>query len=156
MGDGSAHASVAQVSDFLLVHFNSTRLEDIPKRIASLKRYGKPIVCNEDAKEGAEGAEAAELCVPNGASWGFLLEKLNPQMFSHGWELPSRLTGEGGRSGASIPVDARAKRGSSGQYLAFVPSLDLVVPRQTASSGEWAFDEYLRRACATAEQKPKP
>jgi CubicO group peptidase (beta-lactamase class C family) len=74
--------------------------------------------------------------------------KLNPQIFSHGWELPARLTGEGGRSGEGIPADARDKPGSGGQLMAFVPSLDLVVTRQTGSSGEWAFEEYLRRACA--------
>ena len=74
--------------------------------------------------------------------------KLNPQIFSHGWELPSRLTGENGRSGADIPADARAKPGSGGQYLAFVPSLDLVVTRQTGSSGDWQYEEYLRRVCA--------
>ena len=73
--------------------------------------------------------------------------KLNPQIFSHGWELPARLTAEGGRSGHGIPADARAKPGSGGQYIAFVPSLDLVVTRQTGSSGEWDFEEYLRRAC---------
>jgi len=76
--------------------------------------------------------------------------KLNPQIFSHGWELPARLTGENGRSGAGIPADARAKPGSGGQYIAFVPSLDLVITRQTGSSGEWQYEEYLRRACGTA------
>jgi hypothetical protein len=35
-----------------------------------------------------------------------------------------------------------------GQYLAFVPSLDLVISRQTGSSGDWQFEEFLRRACA--------
>ena len=74
--------------------------------------------------------------------------KLNAQSFSHAWELPARLTGEGGRSGAGIPPDARHKPGSGGQTIAFVPSLDLVITRQTGSSGEWAFEEYLRRACA--------
>lgn len=73
--------------------------------------------------------------------------KLNPQIFTHGWELPSRLTGENGRSGEGIPSDARSKPGSGGQLIAFVPSLDLVVTRQTGSSGEWQFEEYLRRAC---------
>jgi len=73
--------------------------------------------------------------------------KLNAQIFSHGWELPARLTGEGGRDGKGIPADARAKPGSGGQYIAFVPSLDLVVTRQTGSSGEWQYEEYLRRAC---------
>jgi CubicO group peptidase (beta-lactamase class C family) len=74
--------------------------------------------------------------------------KLNPQIFSHGWELPAHLTGEDGRSGAGIPPDARDKPGSGGQLIAFVPSLDLVVTRQTGSSGGWAYEEYLRRACA--------
>jgi CubicO group peptidase (beta-lactamase class C family) len=74
--------------------------------------------------------------------------KLNPQTFSLGWELPARLTGEGGRSGKGIPLDARSKPGSGGQLIAFVPSLDLVITRQTGGSGEWAFEEYLRRACA--------
>lgn len=73
--------------------------------------------------------------------------KLNAKIFSHGWELPAQLTGEGGRHGTGIPVDARAKPGSGGQYVAFVPSLDLVLARQTGSSGDWAYEEFLRRAC---------
>jgi len=76
--------------------------------------------------------------------------KLNPQVFSHGWELPARHRGESGRSGEGIPADARSKPGSGGQLMAFVPSLDLVVTRQTGSSGEWAFEEYLRLACEAA------
>lgn len=82
--------------------------------------------------------------------------KLNPQVFSHGWELPARHWPRSGRDGAGIPVDAREKPGSGGQIIAFVPSLDLVVTRQTGSSGEWEFEEYLRRACAAVEQKSKP
>jgi CubicO group peptidase (beta-lactamase class C family) len=79
--------------------------------------------------------------------------KLNPQVFSHGWELPARHWPESGRSGAGIPTDARSKPGSGGQLIAFVPSLDLVVTRQTGSSGEWQYEEYLRRACeAVAKQ----
>jgi Cellulase (glycosyl hydrolase family 5) len=77
LGDGASHESVARASDFLLVHLNSTRLEEIPTQIASLKRYGKPILCNEDQKLGEEGAKAAKLCVVSGASWGLMLEKLN-------------------------------------------------------------------------------
>jgi CubicO group peptidase (beta-lactamase class C family) len=73
--------------------------------------------------------------------------KLNPQVFSHGWELPARHSGPSGRSGAGIPHDARAKPGSGGQLIAFVPSLHLVVTRQTGSSGQWQYEEYLRRAC---------
>jgi CubicO group peptidase (beta-lactamase class C family) len=74
--------------------------------------------------------------------------KLNPQVFSHGWELPARHWPESGRNGKGIPADAREKPGSGGQLIAFVPSLDLVVVRQTGSSGDWRFEEYLRRACA--------
>jgi CubicO group peptidase (beta-lactamase class C family) len=86
--------------------------------------------------------------------WG-----LNPATFSHGWELPAKLTGENGtRSGKGIPADARWKPGSGGQLIAFVPSLELVIARQTGSSGEWAYEEYLRRACeavdATAQKQP--
>jgi CubicO group peptidase (beta-lactamase class C family) len=65
--------------------------------------------------------------------------------YSHGWELPGLL---GGERGAGIPQDARFKPGSGGQLIAFVPSLDLVVTRQTGGSGQWAYEEYLRRACA--------
>ena len=82
--------------------------------------------------------------------------KLNPEIFSHGWELPARHWDQGGRSGAGIPADARAKPGSGGQFIAFVPSLDLVVTRQTGSSGEWQFEEYLRGACAVVQSVPEP
>lgn len=74
--------------------------------------------------------------------------RLNAQVFSHGWELPALLTGEGGRSGQGIPADARSKPGSGGQLIVFVPGLDLVVTRQTGGSGDWDYEEYLRRACA--------
>jgi CubicO group peptidase (beta-lactamase class C family) len=84
--------------------------------------------------------------------------KRNAQSFSHGWELPARLTGEGGPSGLRIPKDARYKPGSGGQLIAFVPSLDLVITRQTGSSGEWEFEEYVRRAVAAvlAGEKTTP
>ncbi|MBI4605687.1 MAG: serine hydrolase [Planctomycetes bacterium] len=73
--------------------------------------------------------------------------KIDARTFSHGWELPAKLTGGGGRSGGEIPADARHKPGSGGQLIAFVPSLDLVVARQTGSSGDWKFEEFLRLAC---------
>jgi len=62
--------------------------------------------------------------------------------------LPSRL-----EEGSKIPKDARYKPGSGGQLIAFVPSLDMVVTRQTGSSGSWQYEEYLRRACAAVVQK---
>jgi CubicO group peptidase (beta-lactamase class C family) len=74
--------------------------------------------------------------------------KKHAQTFSHGWELPALSNGEGANN--DIPVDARYKPGSGGQLIAFVPSLDLVITRQTGSSGQWEYDEYLRRACEAA------
>ncbi len=81
--------------------------------------------------------------------------KLNPEVFSHGWELPARHWPASGRHGEGIPADAREKPGSGGQLIAFVPSLDLVVTRQTGSSGDWQFEEYLRRACQAALPLPQ-
>jgi CubicO group peptidase (beta-lactamase class C family) len=90
-----------------------------------------------------------ETAAPTHAVTGHELRfKINAQAFSHGWELPARMTGEDGRSGEGIPADARDKAGSGGQLIAFVPSLDLAVTRQTGGSGSWLFEEYLRRACA--------
>jgi CubicO group peptidase (beta-lactamase class C family) len=81
--------------------------------------------------------------------------KRNAQSFSHGWELPGLLSGAGGPSGEGIPSDARYKPGSGGQLIAFVPSLDLVITRQTGASGPWEYEEYLRRACGAVGGEPK-
>jgi hypothetical protein len=42
-----------------------------------LKKYNKPIVCNEDDKVGNEAVLALRACVENGCSWGFMYNKLN-------------------------------------------------------------------------------
>ncbi len=76
--------------------------------------------------------------------------KRNAQSFSHGWELPALLQTN---SVQGIPADARYKPGSGGQLIAFVPSLDLVVVRQTGASGGWEYEEYLRLACDAASAK---
>lgn len=76
-GDGKLDDVVARASDFLLVHFNSVPVEAIPARVAALKKYNKPVVCNEDDKTGAEAARAAEASVASGASWGLMLNALN-------------------------------------------------------------------------------
>src|SRR6185312_2716900 len=52
LGHGRFPEKVAKAADFLLIHFNGTPLDDTPRRIAALKPYGKPIVCNEDQKVG--------------------------------------------------------------------------------------------------------
>ncbi len=78
-GSGLLPDAVARAADFLLIHFNNTRIDDIPERIAALQPYGKPIVCNEDAKVGARGARAAEICVAHQASWGLMQWEVNQQ-----------------------------------------------------------------------------
>jgi CubicO group peptidase (beta-lactamase class C family) len=70
-----------------------------------------------------------------------------PSHYSHAWERPTWLTGRPEPGSKSIPGDARFKRGSGGQFIAFVPSLDLVVTRQTGGSGQWRYEEYLGLVC---------
>jgi CubicO group peptidase (beta-lactamase class C family) len=70
--------------------------------------------------------------------------------WSHGWELPAL---EGGEQARGIPRDARFKPGSGGQLIAFIPSLDLVLTRQTGKSGEYEFEEYVRQGCAVVMEK---
>jgi CubicO group peptidase (beta-lactamase class C family) len=77
LGDGTVPKEVGRAADFLLVHFNGTKIEDMPARIKALKGFGKPVVCNEDARVGKAGVRAAAVCVANGASWGLMAEKVN-------------------------------------------------------------------------------
>jgi len=65
--------------------------------------------------------------------------------WSHGWELPAL---EGGEQAKDIPRDTRYKPGSGGQLICFIPSLDLVLTRQTGGSGNWEYEDYVRRAAA--------
>ncbi|MDA1191963.1 MAG: hypothetical protein O3A46_09815, partial [Candidatus Poribacteria bacterium] len=77
LGHGRMEARLCEAVDFIMPHYNGTPVDDIPGRIEALKKYGKPIVCNEDDKIGEKGAAAARLSVENGASWGFMAVKVN-------------------------------------------------------------------------------
>jgi hypothetical protein len=57
---------VALASDFLLIHGNNLTTSQQVIAIQNLKKYGKPIVINEDPK----GAETVLPTVQAGASWG--------------------------------------------------------------------------------------
>jgi CubicO group peptidase (beta-lactamase class C family) len=83
LGDGAVAKEVAETADFLLIHFNGTKLDDIPGRIKALQEFAKPIVCNEDAKTGESGAKAAELSIASGASWGLMAEEINQKYPFH-------------------------------------------------------------------------
>jgi hypothetical protein len=77
VGNGRLDPEVCEAADFLLIHFNGTPVEKIPERVEALKRYGKPIVCNEDDKNGETAAQAAEVSVEHGCSWGLMLNDKN-------------------------------------------------------------------------------
>jgi hypothetical protein len=76
-GDGFIHKEVAEASDFLLPHWNGTSVADIPARISILRKFGKPIVCNEDDKTGANAAAAMQASVAHGAGYGLMLKQHN-------------------------------------------------------------------------------
>lgn len=77
VGDGRLPDAVAEAADFLLIHFNGTPVGEIPDRVAALRRFGKPIVCNEDDKTGPEAVRAAEQSVSAGISWGYMNKEVN-------------------------------------------------------------------------------
>jgi hypothetical protein len=77
VGDGRMPAAVAAVSDFVTLHFNNTPLEAIGQRVTEARQYGKPVICNEDAKVGEAGTEAARLSVKHGGGWGFMHNETN-------------------------------------------------------------------------------
>lgn len=77
LGNGKLDDEVARASCFLLIHYNGITLKQIPERIAALRKYNKPIVCNEDDKVGEQAATAARLSVENGASYGLMLKAVN-------------------------------------------------------------------------------
>jgi hypothetical protein len=77
MGGGLVPPALAEAADFIVLHFNRTPLELIPDKVSEARRYGKPVVCNEDDKLGLIGAEAARLSVKSGAGWGFMHARKN-------------------------------------------------------------------------------
>ncbi|MFA6839114.1 MAG: cellulase family glycosylhydrolase [Dysgonamonadaceae bacterium] len=77
MGDGAYPPLLTKESDFFIIHFNNTAIEDIPIKINELKKYGKPIICNEDDKLKNEGAIAMALSVLNGCGWGYMNYSVN-------------------------------------------------------------------------------
>lgn len=77
LGDGTIHSEVAKAVDFLTPHWNETAVEDIPARLSALKKFGKPIVCNEDDKVGEQAVAALRATVRNGAGYGLMLQDQN-------------------------------------------------------------------------------
>lgn len=77
MGDGQTSTSLTNVVDYITIHFNNTSLENYEEKIKANKKYGKPVVCNEDDKLKDLGVNALVLSVMNGCGWGYMNNKLN-------------------------------------------------------------------------------
>jgi len=77
VGNGKIDSLVAETSDFILIHFNGTPISKIPERVNALKKFHKPIVCNEDDKVGKEAVHALKMAVASGCSWGYMNNKIN-------------------------------------------------------------------------------
>jgi hypothetical protein len=77
MGDGRLAHQVISASDFLLIHFNGTPIARFDNNISAASKSSKAIVCNEDDKTGAKGAEALELCARTLCSWGYMNKEKN-------------------------------------------------------------------------------
>jgi hypothetical protein len=77
MGNGKVSQTIAEASDFIIIHFNRTPLGLIPERVKEALSHGKPVICNEDDKLGKLGAEATRISVQAGAAWGFMQMKKN-------------------------------------------------------------------------------
>ena len=80
LGHGHVPDAVGEVADYVLIHFNETPVEEIPLRVAVARRFGKPVMCNEDFKEDEEGARAVRVCVAEHCSWGLMLQEHNQHL----------------------------------------------------------------------------
>ena len=85
MGDGSLADSLVGVADYITIHFNNTSLENYEEKITSVRKVGKPVICNEDDKLRQAGASACLLSVLNGCGWGFMHSRRN-QTIPFGFE----------------------------------------------------------------------
>lgn len=158
-GDGKLDDAVAKASDFLLIHFNSIKPEGIPACVEKLRKYGKPIVCNEDADVGEVGARSARVCVEQGISWGYMNEKHNqhwpfkfggaaddPAVYAALKELASPPDG----SGKAEPVAAASwpQPDAAGGWPALKTSEEI---RQVAGLNPAKLDEALALAMANTK-----
>ncbi len=77
VGNGRCDSLVAAAADYILLHFNSTPVSEIPARINACRSLQKPIVCNEDDKIGVEAVQALQASLENRCSWGFMNSQVN-------------------------------------------------------------------------------
>ncbi len=78
IGNGLFHEKLCEAADFILIHGNGCAPDIYEERVSALKRYGKPIVFNEDTgfsddpRGVPDAAEKATIAFTAGASWGIM------------------------------------------------------------------------------------
>ena len=77
VGDGTIPKEVAEAADFLLIHFNGTKVEDIPGAIGRSASSASQWCATRTQDRRRAGRGRPRLCVAAGASWGLMLEKTN-------------------------------------------------------------------------------
>ena len=77
LGDGRCDSLVAAEADYILLHFNSTAVEEFPVSIQACTRFKKAIVCNEDDKVAVEAVAALQTAISHRCSWGYMNNRVN-------------------------------------------------------------------------------
>jgi len=83
IGDCRFHEKLCETADFMLIHGNGCNPDIYEKRVNEFRKYGKPIVFNEDwcfsdDPRGISDAPAKATAAFNaGASWGIMNQKRN-------------------------------------------------------------------------------
>ncbi|MBN1441662.1 MAG: hypothetical protein JXA90_03085, partial [Planctomycetes bacterium] len=77
LGNGRTALPVATESDFVLLHFNGIDVDTIFLRVATMSKFSKALVCNEDDKTGEKGAQALEGAVYSMCSYGYMNKQKN-------------------------------------------------------------------------------
>jgi hypothetical protein len=83
IGDCRFHEKLCEAADFILIHGNGCNPDVYEERVNSYKKYGKPIVFNEDwcfsdDRRGIPDAvEKATAAFKAGASWGIMNQERN-------------------------------------------------------------------------------
>ncbi len=83
IGDGLFHHILCETADFILIHGNGCNPEEYEDKVGNLKKYGKPIVFNEDwcfsddPRGKADAVQKAISAYKTSASWGIMNERRN-------------------------------------------------------------------------------
>jgi hypothetical protein len=83
IGNCLFHEKLCEAADFILIHGNGCAPDIYEERVSALKRYGKPIVFNEDTgfsddpRGVPDAAEKATTALRAGASWGIMNVRRN-------------------------------------------------------------------------------